>query len=136
MNRHPYLRAYMAGIVVPTMFLLVLLGVYVGARVIHNFPTPVERVIAFPMAVVPNLWGLWNIVWVASFRRRISLGAHGAILPLVLGPLGAGLWRLMDVEIPAAFVSIAPLAFPVAVIVYYLAWKYIVGFLNDLLGVG
>jgi len=54
MNQQIYLRAYMAGIVVPTIFLLVVATVFTIARYIYNVPVPVERVIVFPMAVVPT----------------------------------------------------------------------------------
>ena len=57
MNAHPYLRAYMAGISVPTPLLLVALTLFSIARFVYNVPVPVERVIIFPMAIVPNLFG-------------------------------------------------------------------------------
>ncbi len=109
MNKHAYLRAYMAGIAVPTPLLLVAMTAYAVFRLIYHFPVPVERFIVFPMAVVPNAWGLWNVLFVA-WRRHVplSLGLHGALLPILLAP--------------------------VALIVYYLAWKYLVGFLNRVLG--
>src|SRR5437879_8785581 len=69
MNQHIYLRAYMAGIVVPTVFLLVVAAVFTIARYVYNIPVPVERVIVFPMAVVPNAWGLWNVLFVALRSR-------------------------------------------------------------------
>ena len=88
MNQHIYLRAYMAGIVVPTIFLLIVATVFTIARYIHNVPVPVERVIVFPMAVVPNAWGLWNLLFVAlCSRRQLSIGLWGALLPLLLAPL-------------------------------------------------
>ena len=57
MNTHSYLRAYMAGISVPTPLLLVALFLFSIARFVYNVPVPVERVIIFPMAIVPNLFG-------------------------------------------------------------------------------
>src|SRR5437016_824732 len=63
---HPFLRAYMAGIVVPTMFLLVIMAVFGYHRYYFEVPNqfviplpgrPLERALIFPMAVVPNLWG-------------------------------------------------------------------------------
>ncbi len=136
MNRHPYLRAYMAGIVVPTVFLLVIMTVFTVARYVWNVPTPIERVIVFPMAVVPNLWGLWNVLylWLRS-HRGVPLGFHGAALPFLLAPLGYAVTRLLDFALPGFAASVFPFTFPVAVIVYYLAWKHLVGFFNDLLGI-
>ena len=79
MNQHTYLRAYMAGITVPTIFLLVVATVFCIARYVYDIPVPVERVIVFPMAVVPNLWGLWNMLYLALHSRvNMSIGLHGA----------------------------------------------------------
>ena len=69
MNQHPYLRAYMAGITIPTLVLLIATTAFVIARYVFNVPMPIERVIVFPLAVVPNVWGVWNIFWIASGRR-------------------------------------------------------------------
>jgi hypothetical protein len=136
MNQHTYLRAYMAGIVTPTIFLLVVATVFCIVRYGYNIPVPIERVIVFPMAVVPNLWGLWNMLFVGSHARtHLSLGLHGAVLPVLLGPLGFLLTRALDFRVPHGDASALPIAAPVALIAYYLAWKYIVGFLNGVLGV-
>jgi hypothetical protein len=131
MNRHPYLRAYMAGIVVPTIFLLFIMTGYCILRYVYNFPVPVERVIVFPMAVVPNLWGLWNMLFVAlPSGSRFSIGLHGAALPILLGPLGFLLTRILDFPIPNFVPHAFPIAALIAMIAYYLAWKYVVSFLN------
>jgi hypothetical protein len=115
MNQHTYLRAYMAGIVVPTIFLLVVATTFTIGRYVYNVPVPLERFIVFPMAVVPNAWGLWNILFVAlRTRLQLSIGLFGALLPNIAAH---------------AF----PIAAPVALIVYYLVWKYLVGFLNGVL---
>ena len=76
MNQHPYLRAYMAGIVVPTLVLLVAVTVFTFARYVCNVPVPIERVIVFPLAIVPNLWGLWNIIYIALLAPRHVLPKH------------------------------------------------------------
>jgi hypothetical protein len=136
MNKHAYLRAYMAGIFIPTLFLLVVMTAYCTIRYAYNLPVPMERVIVFPMAAVPNLWGLWNVLYVAFLsRRRVSLGLYGGALPLVLGPLGYFVARLLDFPIPHFVIGIFPIAFPIGIALYYLAWKYIVGFLNAELGI-
>ena len=135
MNQYTYLRAYLAGIAVPTPFLLVVMTGYIFLRLVYNFPVPVERVIVFPMAVVPNLWGLWNVLFIALRRRSpLSIGLHGALLPFLLGPLGLLLTGLLNFTIPTFATHVFPVAAPVALIVYYLAWKYLVGFLNRVLG--
>ncbi|HEV1992900.1 MAG TPA: hypothetical protein VGR03_01060 [Candidatus Acidoferrum sp.] len=131
MNQHTYLRAYLAGIAVPTVFLLVIMSGYCVLRYVYDFPVPVERVIVFPMAIVPNLWGLWNILFIALRSRwRLSIGLHGALLPILLAPLGLVVASLLNFPAFAFASRVWPIATPVALIVYYFAWKYIVGFLN------
>jgi hypothetical protein len=131
MNQHIYLRAYLAGIAVPTVFLLVIMTGYTILRYVFNLPVPVERVIVFPMAVVPNIWGLWNILFIAlRSRLQLSIGLHGAILPILLAPMGIVFASLLQFPISSLAAHVWPIAAPVALIVYYLAWKYLVGFLN------
>ena len=144
---HPYLRAYMAGISVPTPLLLVALTLFSIARFVYNVPIPVERVIVFPMAIIPNLFGLWNVLHVASrSRTRLSLGIHGAILPFILAPLGFLVGRALGFlqATGHGFVYFdvvdirylhAVLVFSVVVIVYYLVWKYLIGFFNHVAGI-
>lgn len=136
MNQHTYLRAFMAGIVVPTLVLPIGVTVFAIARYACNFSIPLERVMIFPMAVVPFLWGLWNMLFIASHAKtHLSLGIHGAVLPFLLGPLGILLTLALNFQIPGFASHIFPILAPVALIVYYLAWKYIVGFLNAVLGI-
>jgi hypothetical protein len=134
MSKHPYLRAYLAGIAVPTMLMLVVIIVFVVARFVYNVPIAIERLLVFPMAVVPNLWGVWNMFYVRLDSRRLPLGIHGAALVVLLAPVGLALARALDIWIvtPGLVLTVAP----VGLIVYYLLWKHIVGFLNQFLGVG
>ena len=147
MKTHPYLRAYMAGIVVPTMLLLVAMTGFFVSRYVFQIPIPIERVIVFPMALVPNLFGVWNIlyVWLRP-RRHLPIGFHGALLPFVLAPIAftiatslgflvvtpRGLVWFQAITIHYAFVATG---FLCALIVYYLVWKHLVGFFNELLGI-
>jgi hypothetical protein len=131
MKQHPYLRAYMAGITVPTIFLLVVATIFTLLRYVYDVPVPVERVIVFPMAAVPNAWGLWNVLFVAwRTRLQLPIGLHGALLPILLAPLGIVVTSLLNFPIPNFAAHAFPIAAPLALIVYYLAWKYLVGFLN------
>lgn len=135
MNRHPFLRAYLAGICVPTIFLLLVATGFTLLRYVYNVPVPIERVIVFPMAFVPNLWGLWNLLHTAFLARRFSLGIFGALLPLLLAPLGYFVAHLLEFPIPQPVLALAPVGVCVAVILYYLVWKYLVSFLNAELGI-
>lgn len=147
MNTHPYLRGYMAGIFAPNLFLLLVLTGFVVSRLIFRVPIPIERVIVFPMALVPNLFGLWNVlyVWLRN-RRHLSIGFHGALLPLIMAPLGGagacwlgfltigehGITWFDAITAPYYLIAFWFLA---ALVAYYLVWKYIVGFLNQVLGI-
>jgi len=147
MNTHPYLRAYLAGIFVPTLVLPLLLTVFIVARIVLKVPVPIEQAMIFPMAVVPSLFGLWNMFWLWLHQRsHLAIGLHGAILPLVIAPLGAATANGLGVlefgsqgvtwfqVAHAPYALIAP-CFLAALVGYYLIWKYIVGFLNRVLGI-
>jgi hypothetical protein len=136
MNKHPYLRAYLAGIAIPTAVLLVVMTVYTIVRYVYAIPVPIERVIVFPMAAVPNAWGLWNVLYVAFLEKRhVSLGVFGGALPLLLAPGGYCLTRLLNFTVPGEVFHVAPFGLAIGLIVYYLVWKYFVGFLNAELGI-
>lgn len=136
MNKHPYLRAYMAGIAIPTVFLLFVMTAYTIDRYVYDIAIPIERVIVFPMAAIPNAWGLWNVIYVAFLQKRqVPLGLFGVALPLLLVPGGYLVTRLLYFAIPEFVLHALPFALPIALIVYYLAWKYFVGFLNAELGI-
>jgi|HubBroStandDraft_6_1064221.scaffolds.fasta_scaffold495287_2 hypothetical protein len=147
MKSHPYLRAYMSGISVPTPLLLVALTLFSIARFVYDVPIPVERVIIFPMAIIPNLFGVWNVLHLATrSRTHLPLGIHGALLPFIIAPLGFFLGRSLGflkatdrgflyfgvVNVHYAHVAII---FPVVLIVYYLVWKYLIGFFNQVAGI-
>ena len=135
MNQHTYLRAYLAGIAVPTPLLLVAMTVYIVFRLVYHFPVPVERFIVFPMAVLPNAWGVWNILFIAwRGRLQMSIDLHGALLPFLLAPFGFAVAGALNIPIPHFVVQFLPVAALQALIVYYLAWKYLVGSLNRILG--
>lgn len=147
MNTHPYLRAYLSGILIPTFILPIFLAVFIVLRLWLRAPIPIEQGLVFPMALVPVAWGLWNMLWLVTHPHTgHSIGLHGAVLPLLLAPIGAwlaahlgvlellpwGLHWFNAVFVP--YVLIAPFFFA-ALVAYYLVWKYIVGFVNRVLGI-
>jgi hypothetical protein len=147
MNTHPYLRAFLAGVFVPTLVLPVLLCVFIVVRLVLREPFPIERGLIFPMAVVPALWGVWNMLHLSSnVRTHLSLGVHGAVLPFLLLPAGAVLATSLGIlQLGASgvhwfqacfvpYVLIAPV-FLAVLAGYYLVWKYVVGFVNRTLGI-
>ncbi len=137
MKNHIYLRAYMAGVTVPTVLVIFVLAAFVVLRFGYNLPIPIERGLVFPLAVVPGLWGLWNMLYVALRTRvRIPLGVHGAVVPLFVGPLALGNAYLLGFEIPHFVLAIFPAGIAVAMLAYYLVWKYLVGFCNRMVQIG
>jgi hypothetical protein len=143
MRPHPYLRAYMAGIVVPTLFLLVIVVAQafrtyyfeVPSQFVLGYPAlPLDRAFLFPMAIVPNAWGLWNMLHLAVRSRvGVSTGIFGSLLVPVLVPAGVALTRLVD-SFPIQMDLALPMI-PIGMMVYYLAWKYAVGPLNAEMGI-
>jgi len=131
---HPYLRAYMAGIVLPTIVMPIAIAViplqHVSDHLFH-----VEDVLIFPIGLVPNAWGLWNVfhVWLRK-RFEVPTGFHGALLVFLIVPAAYGIQAAVGKFLwtPALFA----IAFPMVLVGYYLAWKYIVARLNDMLGIG
>ena len=147
MNTHPYLRAYMAGVFLPTLVLPLLLTVFIVLRIVIQVPVPIERVLIFPMAVVPSLFGIWNMVYLGSHpRTHQPIGLHGAVLPLLMAPIGALVATSLGVlqfgshgilwfqACTILYAWVVP-GFLVAMAGYYLVWKYIVGYLNRVLGI-
>jgi len=147
MNTHPYLRAYLAGIFVPTLVLPLILTVFILARLVYQVPVPIERFLIFPMAAVPTLFGVWNMLFMASHQRtHLPIGVHGAILPFLGAPTGVLVARCLGMiqigahgvtwfetcEVPYALIAAGFLA---GVAGYYLIWKYIVGYLNRVMGI-
>jgi hypothetical protein len=144
MKPHSYLRAYMAGALVPTVFVMFVVCAYAFIRYGLGLPFAIEKGIIFPVAFVPNLFGFWNVVYTKlPQKHRIALGIHGALLPFVLAPLGllvatsVGLARFGGgnliyfdaIRVPYAVVGTG---FICALIVYYLVWKHLVGCLNEI----
>ncbi len=147
MNNHTYIRAYLAGVFIPTVIFPVLLTVLSLGKLTVQEPFPIERIVIFPLTFMPCLWGIWNMLWVVSHNRtHLPLGPHGAILPFLLFPVGASLARCLGVvalgshsvtwfqaiEVPYGVIACG---FAFALALYYLVWKYIVGFVNRALGI-
>jgi hypothetical protein len=147
MKTYPYLRAYMAGIFAPSLVLLLVLTIFILTRLVFHVPVPIERAIVFPMALVPNLFGFWNVLYI-WLGRRVPIGFHGALLPLIMAPLGVLVARWAGVlafgregitwfdQITTPYSMIVPtvcVEFCAMFVIYYLVWKYIVGSLNRVL---
>lgn len=148
MKTHPYLRAYVAGVFLPTLVLPLILTGFIVLRLVIGVQVPIERFIIFPMAVVPFLFGLWNVIFLATHdRSHLAIGVHGAMLPFLGAPTGAliantlGILQIHDGGILWFHQLLVPYGlvaciFVAAIALYYLIWKYVVGFLNCVLEIG
>jgi hypothetical protein len=107
----------------------------VPSQFVFGLPSrPLERTILFPMAVVPNLWGVWNMVHLATkAKTRLSIGVHGALLVALLVPAGITLGRTLQLFSVQLWYALP--AIPVGMAVYYLVWKHLVGSLNREVGI-
>src|SRR5262245_7991028 len=87
MNRHPYLRAYMAGITFPTAFLPLLVAI---EHLTHQMPRQMEWIFILQLIIIPNGFGLWNMLFVKLHKHWLHpIGLHGAAFPfLVAAPIG------------------------------------------------
>jgi len=124
----------MAGIAVPSVFMLVIFTVFCVLRFGYRVDVPLERAVVFPLALVPNMWGSWNMLYVAT-HRRLPIGIYGAILPVIVFPAALIVAHAVVGPFPSFFTTLMSLAVPVVLIIYYLVWKYIVSFLNRMLGI-
>ena len=120
---------------IPTAFLLVILAVFVAIHQVYQGPLPVDGLFVFPMAIAPNLWGAWNMLYVAIRRRRHwPLGTHGVLLALIVGPSA---WFIAHaLGVPNATVDRAIVAYPFGVAVFY-TWSgnTVYTGLNEILGI-
>ena len=137
MKNHIYLRAYMAGVTVPTVLVVFVLACFEVLRFRYDVQFPIERGLVFPLAIVPGLWGLWNMLYIVVRRHwRIPLGGWGALVPLFVGPLALGSTFLLGFDIPRFAFAFLPAWVAIAMVAYYLVWKYVVGFFNRMLEIG
>jgi hypothetical protein len=124
--RRSELLAYLIGAgVAGTGIILPYTGSWLGAGVIPDL----GHLRYVPFFLLPVGWGVWN--WVRVRRAwRVSVGAWGA----VLGVLAAGGMNVLLLA-EGEWFSLAPLALLFLPVLYYLLWHFIVGPLNDALGV-
>src|SRR4029450_8539718 len=85
---HRYVRAYLAGVALPTLVVcaagLLIVGVF------DRLDISVQPALIVPLATNPLIWGIWNVAWVAlGDQRRALIGWYGVLLADLL--IGAGL---------------------------------------------
>ncbi|MGH7894428.1 MAG: hypothetical protein ACREQL_07150 [Candidatus Binatia bacterium] len=117
------LLAYVVGAAVAGTLLV---GPYTGRAIVASLVPVVPYV---PFFLLPVVWGIWNWLYV-RLDLRLDVGAWGAVLGLVLGLAVGALFYVRGTWFAAA--GLLPLFLPVA---YFLLWRFVVGPLNEALGV-
>lgn len=135
MNTHPHLRAYLAGIAVPTFLTPLGVCAFAIARFGFGIPIAIERVVIFPLALLPFIWGAWNVLFfVMGTRLRLPIGVFGALIFVIFGPLAYFMSHfVLDLNFlftPGFFGAVIP----AGLLAYYLLWKYVVSYFNRVLG--
>jgi hypothetical protein len=72
MPRHPYIRAFMAGVLLPTAVVFAV-GILV-AFLYFRIPKQTTQAMVLPMALNPCLWGLWNMLYRALGKSTLPIG--------------------------------------------------------------
>jgi hypothetical protein len=131
---HPFLRAYMAGIALPTIVVPIVVA---ALAMTHSGRggSDLERILIFPVGLAPNAWGLWNIfyLWIRR-HRELPIGLFGMVLVVIIAPAAFGLQVSLGRMVWTR--DLFAVGFPLTLVIYYLAWKHVVARLNDLLGIG
>jgi hypothetical protein len=129
---HRYVRAYLAGIAIPTV--VVCVAGTIAVIFFDELEPSVQRALILPIAINPVIWGCWNVVWASlGPPRRAQIGWHGAVLAVLLTGLGLLLAPGLSVSgvTPRRGAAVlVPTGFA-----YYILWRYGVSFLNSLVGV-
>ena len=142
MRPHPYLRAYMAGVTVPTVALLAAMAIYAYFRFyfeVQSIRHSVARSAARARDRVPDGRGAEHVGRLEHASPGASLacsdvaGAARIAAAADLIPFGIALARILDVF--TIQLQFALPMFPVGMAVYYLDWKYLVGFLTRKWGI-
>lgn len=125
-----HLRAFIAGIVLPSIVLplLLCLALTIGKPQILSLPF---------LHFIPLIWGVWNILYFAFFKdffpkdKNQRLMLTGAILGLLIVIYG-----IFWLNIPA-IIGLSPslhyLPLIVGPLLYAILWRFVVGPLNELL---
>jgi hypothetical protein len=105
LHAHRYIRAYLAGVALPTLVVCAAGFLIVGF--FDRFDISVQRALILPLATNPLIWGVWNVAWVAlSPQRRALIGWYGVLLAVLL--IGVGL-LVARLACPASRRETAPL---------------------------
>ena len=72
---------------------------------------------------------------ILRIERVLVFPLDGALVPAILVPLALVAARACGFD-PRSATNGILIVVPLLMIIYYLVWKYLVGFFNDMLGIG
>lgn len=126
-----YLRAFIAGMILPSIFLPIFLVIVTVLRQSDALPLHF-------FYLLPIIWGVWNVLYFSYFRynfpsnKTLRLLLTGAILGLLIAIYGV-FW----LDLPTLFhfpESLHCLPILIVPVVYALLWSLVVRPLNDIVG--
>jgi len=125
-TRQQSVMAYLTGAGVAGTLLI---GPFVGRPfVVQAFPKFRDLAYAFPFFLLPVAWGLWNWLYVRR-QPHVAIGTWGTLLGVLLVLAANVLFLVEGRWIPALL-----LAFLTVPAGYYLLWSFVVGTVNELVG--
>jgi hypothetical protein len=125
-TRQQSVMAYLTGAGVAGTLLI---GPFVGRPfVVQAFPKFRDLAYTFPFFLLPVAWGLWNWLYVRR-QPRVAIGTWGALLGGLL-VLAANVLFLAQGQ----WIPVLLLAFLTVPAGYYLLWSFVVGTVNEMVG--
>jgi hypothetical protein len=126
-----YLKAFIAGLAFPATVFPIIYSVILSVEAL----SPLRML---PLYFIPLAWGIWNVLYFAVGKRcpiknqNYRLWATGAILGFLLALFVVFIFRIPILFGFSGIVQYAPLI--MITIIYSIIWRYVVKYLNGLLG--
>jgi len=122
-----YLKGFLAGFIFPALVTPFLIAYFA-------YTTP-EAIPQLPLLFVGSfLWGIWNIIFLATRKyiainnRNYKIGAYGAAYGLISALINSFYFEFTSVtSIPDTFMFVYIIGYP---IILFVAWMYFVNTLN------
>lgn len=126
-----YIKAFISGAIFPGIFMPI-------ALLIATLKGNTELTNLTSLHLIPIIWGIWNILYFAFFKNSLKASLNirllitGGILGLILASYAVFWLDLPTILGIPTQVHCLPLL--VAPILYALIWRYVVKYLNDMVG--
>lgn len=125
-----YVKAFMAGVALPSLILPIILGIMLLLGKPQAFAIPLPH-------FIPPLWGFWNILYFVVFKKifpkdiNTSYLLTGAILGLLVASYGVFYSHIPTLLGWPESLHFLPLV--IGPLLYAILWRFIVKPLNNLL---